>query len=125
MNKVRQQLLDALSINASATRNHEITADLTLNEDFIGFQGHFPGQPVLPGVCMIAAVLAAVQRSTGQKLVIKNIKLAKFFSPVLPYDAVTMDITMNPVESATSIRAWLSIDDRKVAHISLSVAAPG
>lgn len=49
--------------------------------DFVGFQGHFPGQPVLPGICLVLATLALAEASGGSPLRLLEVLSAKFTAP--------------------------------------------
>ena len=65
-----------------AVAEDEATATFLFPRDFIGFQGHFPGEPILPGVCEIEAVLVMLGTLKSQQLRLMAIKLAKFKAPV-------------------------------------------
>jgi 3-hydroxyacyl-[acyl-carrier-protein] dehydratase len=68
----------------------------TINEPF--FQGHFPGQPIMPGVLIIeamaqvAGVLAYVSGIEGRSVYFMSIDKAKFRRPVVPGDQVMMEV---------------------------------
>jgi 3-hydroxyacyl-[acyl-carrier-protein] dehydratase len=73
--------------------------NLTANEAF--FQGHFPGQPIMPGVYMIEALaqlggtLILGQRDFGRRIaVLAGIDKAKFRRPVVPGDRLDMEVNM-------------------------------
>ena len=73
---------------------HSATAIVNVKKDSFFVQGHFPGQPVMPGVLIVeafgqaAAALTAhgLDRSTYEnKLVfLMNIEKARFRNPVIP-----------------------------------------
>jgi UDP-3-O-[3-hydroxymyristoyl] N-acetylglucosamine deacetylase/3-hydroxyacyl-[acyl-carrier-protein] dehydratase len=71
-----------------------------MNEPF--FQGHFPGQPVMPGVLIIEAMaqtggilLLNGVENPGDKLVFfMAINNAKFRKPVTPGDQLVFELTM-------------------------------
>jgi hypothetical protein len=46
--------------------------------NFIGFQGHFPGFPVLPGVFMIQMASLVAEKTLGFPVVVVSVDLAKF-----------------------------------------------
>jgi len=70
--------------------------NVTINEPF--FQGHFPGQPIMPGVLIIeamaqvAGVMAFHSGVEGKSVYFMSIDNAKFRRPVVPGDQVMLDI---------------------------------
>ncbi len=70
--------------------------NVTMNEPF--FQGHFPGQPIMPGVLIIeamaqvAGVMAFKSGMEGKSVFFMSIDNAKFRRPIVPGDQVIMDI---------------------------------
>lgn len=48
------------------------------------FMGHFPNQPILPGVVMIYALRQAISEVVGGSVYFKAIKSAKFLKPIDP-----------------------------------------
>jgi 3-hydroxymyristoyl/3-hydroxydecanoyl-(acyl carrier protein) dehydratase len=49
------------------------------------FQGHFPGNPILPAVAIVDVSIEILRRALGkQSLYVKTIKSSKFMEPVLP-----------------------------------------
>ncbi len=60
------------------------------------FSGHFPGNPIVPGVALIALVEEAVierERGEGRTLVITGVRRIRFRLPVRPDDEVTLEAT--------------------------------
>src|SRR4030042_1511473 len=71
--------------------------NVTINEGF--FQGHFPEQPIMPGVLIIealaqvAGVLAfCSEASEGRSVYFMSIEKAKFRRPVLPGDQLKLEV---------------------------------
>ena len=48
------------------------------------FEGHFPDQPVLPGVCMVQIALTIASAMHGKPLRMLNARTIKFLTPVDP-----------------------------------------
>lgn len=67
------------------------TQTVRLNQAHRIFEGHFPGQPVLPGVCSLAIVKKGVEEVLGRKLRYFKIKECKFMRAIDP--RVEEDIT--------------------------------
>ncbi len=60
---------------------------LHIGADHPAFQGHFPGNPLLPGVVLLAEVIEAVLRQPDLAAAVgpqPRIGVAKFLSPVRP-----------------------------------------
>jgi 3-hydroxyacyl-[acyl-carrier-protein] dehydratase len=74
--------------------------NVTINEEF--FQGHFPGNPIMPGVLIIEAMaqLAGVLAfnsgaNKGKSVYFMSIEKAKFRRPVVPGDQIRLEITVS------------------------------
>ncbi|PIV05062.1 MAG: hypothetical protein COS57_07670 [Syntrophobacterales bacterium CG03_land_8_20_14_0_80_58_14] len=67
--------------------------------DSYWFSGHFPGNPIVPGVALIALVEEAVgeqERSEGRSLTITGLRRVRFRLPVRPDDEVTLEAIRMP-----------------------------
>jgi 3-hydroxyacyl-[acyl-carrier-protein] dehydratase len=62
---------------------------LPIPADHPAYPGHFPGQPILPGVVLLDAALhvLAAQQGLPEPVQIKSVK---FLSPVQPGEALTL-----------------------------------
>lgn len=71
--------------------------NVTINEPF--FEGHFPGNPIMPGVLIVEAMaqvagIMALQSGTqGDIVYFMSIEKAKFRRPVVPGDQLRFEIT--------------------------------
>jgi 3-hydroxyacyl-[acyl-carrier-protein] dehydratase len=74
-------------------------------------EGHFPGNPIIPGALLLADVLdtlcAELRKSRGPC----RIKSAKFLSPARPGDRIVVDYALS---EAGSIRFSCSVEGRLV-----------
>ncbi len=70
--------------------------NVTINEPF--FQGHFPGEPIMPGVLIVEAmaqvsgVLASKSGTAGKSTYFLAIEKAKFRKPVTPGDQLRIEV---------------------------------
>jgi 3-hydroxyacyl-[acyl-carrier-protein] dehydratase len=80
-----------VSINADSGN---LQAVIKINPQHSIFDGHFPGQPVVPGVCMIQIVKELLATVTGEEPLLKSGDLFKFLSILDPTknDEVKADI---------------------------------
>jgi 3-hydroxymyristoyl/3-hydroxydecanoyl-(acyl carrier protein) dehydratase len=63
---------------------------LHVSADHPAYAGHFPGNPVLPGVVLLAEALAAIESSSGRPAARWSVSSAKFLAPVSPGTALTL-----------------------------------
>ncbi len=90
--------------------------------DFIGFQGHFPGNPVLPGICKIQAVMAMCRAVRNEPVILSEVITAKFIAPVTCNQALTVECRETAVDGGNNrITAWFRRDGKPVARIDILV----
>jgi 3-hydroxyacyl-[acyl-carrier-protein] dehydratase len=53
--------------------------------------GHFAGNPIIPGAVLLSDTLAAIAESLGTAIETCEIKTAKFFHPVRPGERMSID----------------------------------
>ncbi len=71
-------------ITANEKTAEGILATVHLNKDHAIFKGHFPGNPVMPGVCMIQIIKELTEEAIGKNLflsVSSNIKFMAIINP--------------------------------------------
>jgi 3-hydroxyacyl-[acyl-carrier-protein] dehydratase len=100
----------------------EIKASFNFPPDFIGFQGHFPGKPILPGVCKIQAIVCMLEAATKKIPKLKEIVTAKFFAPATCNEELRFAVHQFPEGSdALLVKALVTHRDKKIADIHLRV----
>jgi 3-hydroxyacyl-[acyl-carrier-protein] dehydratase len=102
------------------TEGATLTSRFVFPPEFIGFQGHFPGKKILPGVCQIQCALSTFEKGAGKAVVLKEVVIAKYFSPVFPGDEVTC-VVHSPGDSSGDfiVKALISKESVKVAELKL------
>jgi len=88
---------------------------LRIAPDHPAFAGHFPGNPVVPGVWLLDAVIHAWQQAAPVR-----VEAAKFLSPVGPGEVLTISIDTTDDGRA---RFEISSNGRKVASGTLARGA--
>lgn len=94
-------LVDRLVVEETGKKGYGIK-NLTMNEEF--FQGHFPGNPIMPGVLQIEAMAQAAGAivvegkgdTEGKKysVLFMSVNDVKFRKPVKPGDQLKMHVEM-------------------------------
>ena len=101
----------------------ELRARYRFPAKFIGFQGHFPGNPILPAVCEIQAALAMVEAWRGRRVSLGGITLAKFAAPVTCDEEVEYLCSVKIVDGGGAlVKATVATDAGNVARFTLRVA---
>jgi 3-hydroxymyristoyl/3-hydroxydecanoyl-(acyl carrier protein) dehydratase len=69
------------------------TVERTFPSDHPAAQGHFPGNPIIPGALLLSEALRAIESSLGKDLRPYQIRSAKFVRPVRPGERVSIDFS--------------------------------
>jgi 3-hydroxymyristoyl/3-hydroxydecanoyl-(acyl carrier protein) dehydratase len=68
-------------------------AERSFPADHPAAQGHFPGNPVIPGAVLLSAALPAIEEGLGVSLSSWRLRSAKFLAPARPGDRVRIEFT--------------------------------
>ncbi len=121
MNRLEQDIRAAL-VDVGPGEGGERIARFVFPPGFLGFQGHFPGNPVLPGVCMIQAVLAALTDGASARVSLSRIVSAKWFAPVKPGEELNFVTRETPAgEGKAVVKARVTCGGKRVAELALDV----
>jgi 3-hydroxymyristoyl/3-hydroxydecanoyl-(acyl carrier protein) dehydratase len=83
------------------------TVELFFPLDHPAAQGHFPGNPIIPGALLLSETLRAIERSLNLRLSPGQLASAKFLYPARPGDRVTIefsDSARSAIKFACSVR---------------------
>ena len=122
MNIIVQEIKQCMS-DITEKDSNNISARFLFPGEFTGFQGHFPEKPVLPGFCKIQTVLVILQKWRKKNVRLKEIVLAKFFSPVSCGEELIFECTEAKIDNEESmIHAYVTSKGKKIATLDLKVA---
>ncbi|PKM66001.1 MAG: 3-hydroxyacyl-[acyl-carrier-protein] dehydratase FabZ [Firmicutes bacterium HGW-Firmicutes-2] len=113
--------VDDLVVGVSATA----TKNVTFNEYF--FQGHFPAEPVMPGVLIIEALaqtgavaILAKEENRGKIAYFAGIDKAKFKQKVIPGDVLKLEVEIIRSKGPIGIgKATASVDGKIATECEL------
>jgi 3-hydroxymyristoyl/3-hydroxydecanoyl-(acyl carrier protein) dehydratase len=101
-----------------------LRAEFRFPSAFEGFRGHFPGKPVLPGICLVQAVLVMLEAWQGRPARLAEIVLGKFYAPVGPearLECVCRDLVREG-SACTAKALFTTGQGKKVAQLTLRVS---
>lgn len=121
MNMLRQQIVQCLTAwQGDALSMH---GEFIFGKDFIGFAGHFPGEPVVPGVCFVQAALCLIERGRGRSARLTEIVNAKFYAPALPEEHLAIHcVSEKKQDGSERFRALVKRGETKIAELVLAIA---
>jgi 3-hydroxyacyl-[acyl-carrier-protein] dehydratase len=79
-------LNDFFTINDKVSSETEIWAELYINARHKIFEGHFPNQPVVPGVCMMQMIKEILEQVIGKKTNLVQATDMKFLAVINPLE---------------------------------------
>ena len=75
---------DIFNVQNLTHEDGKVSAIVVVNENSDILKGHFPGQPVVPGACMLQLVKDVLERTVQHKLQLKKADNIKFMSMIIP-----------------------------------------
>jgi 3-hydroxyacyl-[acyl-carrier-protein] dehydratase len=71
-----------------------ITVTVGFNAQHAIFEGHFPGQPVVPGVCILQIIKEQLTAQTKQSILLKEAAQVKYLNMITPATVPAATITI-------------------------------
>ena len=83
-------------------------------------QGHFPGNPIIPGAVLLSETIMAIEHDLNASLVPLQITSAKFLHPARPGDRVVIEFSHG---AKGEVRFACTVDGRPVLTGRMSCRA--
>lgn len=84
-------------ISLENTADSKYKAVILINEEHDVFKGHFPGNPIMPGVCMMQIIKELTEQITGSSLFMQSLSNVKFMALINPFQTpellLELDVT--------------------------------
>ena len=119
---VGKYIFDRLTVDQIGTAD-EICGSITFSGDFPGFAGHFPGNPLVPGVCLIETVRVAFAKCRSCDAQVTKVKSCRFRAMVLP--DMPLELKLKLKENAPgnfTVQTEISAADVSVMRAALEIA---
>jgi len=112
---------------SSGPERTDAAGEFVLDDAFPGFQGHFPGHPLQPGVVTLEMGLAVAECACGRALEVLTIEQAKFNLPAYPNERIRVETRVGKAENGVrSVAARIKRGGSPIASFSFTAreAAP-
>ena len=95
--------------NVSKQENGAVRFDISLNADCQVYEGHFPGEPVSPGVCNIQMIKECAEQVVGKPLFLNNLQQCRLTTLVTPlaHPQVEVNILFEEKGDAYKLKATI------------------
>jgi 3-hydroxymyristoyl/3-hydroxydecanoyl-(acyl carrier protein) dehydratase len=109
----------------STNGNGHFSARFAFPSSFGGFLGHFPKNPILPGICTIQAALVMLETSRNRRPTLQQILHTKFYSVVQPDAPLQFQCQTSAAPDGTTVlKASVDCLGNKIARIQLKASFP-
>ncbi len=106
--------------NLEKGQGYELT--FHFGTDFLGFQGHFPGHPILPAFVQLLMGECAVRMRSEHSWSLRRIERSKFLRPIGPNEPVTVCWQEQPQGEGLRCSFTLRVGEEKAAVFALEFA---
>ncbi|WP_207798847.1 3-hydroxyacyl-ACP dehydratase [Taibaiella soli] len=114
---------DFYTVHDLKQEENTVTGKILFNQQHEIFKGHFPGQPVVPGVCTMQIVKEIVAQQTGTTLTIRNTGQVKFLQLILPEVAPVFTISWKIAGNELSVDASFKNDQTAIFKMTAQMEA--
>lgn len=101
--------------------NGSFTANILLNKNHDIFKGHFPGNPVTPGVCMMQIIKELTEEFIGRKLFLKTASNVKFMAIINPFETPELKMILDITENETEVKVKNTTSFGETIALKMSV----
>ncbi len=87
------------------------------------FRVHFPGKPVVPGVCLIQIVTELLARHLGCEVYLSDIKNVKYMAAISPEEGTELDVQCQHISvenDSCKVSAAVSRGERMFSQMSMT-----
>lgn len=104
------------------SENGSFSAKIKLNQDHNIFNGHFPGNPVTPGVCMMQIVKELTEEFTDKKLFLKSASNVKFMAIINPFETpdLIMQLDIKEIDNEVKVKNTTSFGETIALKMSVN-----
>lgn len=100
----------------------ELTREVSVPAESIWFQGHFPGDPLLPGIAQLHLVMETIRGALKTDIRLVGLKRVRFKRVIRPREAIA--IAVGPVQDKPGLYRFQLTVEGETACSGLMTTAP-
>lgn len=90
-------------LSEEKTSEFKYNFTILINEKHEVFQGHFPGNPIMPGVCMMQIIKELTEQITGCSLFMQSLSNVKFMALINPFQTPELLLELEVTTTADNL----------------------
>ncbi|MBI9080493.1 MAG: hypothetical protein JEY79_12230 [Pseudodesulfovibrio sp.] len=106
-------------------KGDEFMKEFTFEADFIGFDGHFPDNPILPAVVQLMAGTVATGEAVGEQLFANGVSRAKFLKQIRPGNLLLVKGTLTAKDEIITAAIKMSVDGEIASTFQIKLTRQG
>jgi 3-hydroxyacyl-[acyl-carrier-protein] dehydratase len=90
-----------VSLEKTAENKHLVL--IHINAEHEVFKGHFPGNPIMPGVCMMQIIKELTEEIAGSSLFMQSLSNVKFMALINPFKTPELRLELDIATTDTDL----------------------
>jgi len=113
-------LHDFYSLMAFTADGPKVSASISLHSGHAVFQGHFPDNPVTPGVCMMQIIKELTEKWAASPLMLKKARNVKFMAIINPvqHPNIQVELDVEEEDGLLSVKSTTSFENTTALKFS-------
>ena len=109
-------------VSSFSVLHERVEAFILLNSKHQVYKGHFPEQPIVPGVIQVQVLRELLEQALNKKLIIKEVVSAKYLNIIIPDDNLLfVELTFKPFEEGFKLNGVIKNDERVFCKVKMIV----
>ena len=125
MNKLRQAIVSSAIGKKAEDETNVVTRRYRFKPNFIGFQGHFPGYPILPAFVQILTAITIIEEHQNCRLELATVEKAKFHLPLHPDREIEVKCTQLQIQDKSIYETRLTVAEGLASSFRFTFAEKG
>jgi 3-hydroxyacyl-[acyl-carrier-protein] dehydratase len=125
LNKLRQAIVSSAIGKKAEDETNVVTRRYRFKPNFIGFQGHFPGYPILPAFVQILTAITIIEEHKKCRLELATVEKAKFHLPLHPDREIEVKCTQLQIQDKSIYETRLTVAEGLASSFRFTFAEKG